>query len=281
MKLLVTGATGFVGQHIVPKLLGHNHEVTVTSRSEEKVSGFDWQKEVRLTVYDIHQPDPAIPQSFTDCDAIIHLAWGDVPNYTSLSHFEENLPADYRFLKALVEAGMHHVLVSGTCYEYGMQTGCLSEDMPAYPCNPYALAKDALRRFLQSLQMVNPFTLQWVRLFYMYGSGQNPRTVLAQLDRAIDGDEPVFNMSGGEQLLDYLSVEEVADRLVTLVEHPEIQGIINCCSGKPISVRRLVERRIAERQANIKLNLGHYPYRDYEPMAFWGNSKKLDQLLQS
>ncbi len=280
MKLLITGATGFIGQHIVPKLLERNHEVTVVSRSAEKVSDLAWHKDVQRAIYDIHQPISDMPEMVAGCDAIIHLAWDGVLNYSSLSHFEENLPADYRFLKASVEAGVGHVLVSGTCYEYGLQTGCLSENMPAYPCNPYGLAKDSLRRFLQSLQVVLPFTLQWVRLFYMYGNGQNPNSLLAKLDRAIDDGEAVFNMSGGEQLLDYLPVEEVAHRLAVLVENPEIQGIINCCSGKPVSVRRMVEKRIAERQASIKLNLGYYPYRDYEPMAFWGNSEKLDKLLK-
>ena len=101
------------------------------------------------------------------------------------------------------------------------------------------------------------------------------------LDRAIDRGDESFNMSGGEQLRDYLPVAEVAARLVTLVEHSDLSGTINICSGTPISVRRLVENRIAERNANITLNLGHYPYPDYEPMEFWGNpSKFLTHLSQ-
>lgn len=279
MKLLVTGATGFIGQHVVPELLERNHEVIVTSRSADKIAGLPWHKNVQSVVWDIHDTNIDVPKKFTECEAVIHLSWLGVPNYTSLAHYEEVLPANYRFLKALVQAGVGHVLVSGTCYEYGMQTGCLSEESPTFPNNPYGLAKDTLRRFLQSLQAETPFILQWARLFYMYGAGQNPNSLLAHLDRAIDEGGPVFNMSGGEQLLDYLPVEEVARRLVRLVEHPELKGIINCCSGKPISVRRMVENRIAERQANIKLNLGHYPYRPYEPMAFWGNSEKIDHIL--
>jgi dTDP-6-deoxy-L-talose 4-dehydrogenase (NAD+) len=66
--------------------------------------------------------------------------------------------------------------------------------------------------------------------------------------------------------------------MALLVDHPECTGIINCCSGKPVAVRRLVEQRIAERGAIISLNLGYFPYPDYEPMAFWGNSKKIDSI---
>jgi nucleoside-diphosphate-sugar epimerase len=79
-------------------------------------------------------------------------------------------------------------------------------------------------------------------------------------------------------LRDYLPVTEVAARLVTILEHADLPGTINVCSGKPISVRRLVELRIAERQSTIQLNLGHYPYPDYEPMAFWGDSSRYDNL---
>jgi dTDP-6-deoxy-L-talose 4-dehydrogenase (NAD+) len=180
----------------------------------------------------------------------------------------------------MVLAGTKHVLVTGTCFEYGMQNGQLSEATVTMPSNPYALAKDTLRKFLQELQKKNAFTLQWVRLFYMFGAGQNPKSILSLLDKAIDNNDAVFNMSGGEQLRDYLPIETVASNIVALIEHPECNGIINCCSGKPISIRQLVENRIAERGANIKLNLGYYPYTDYEPMAFWGSCDKLNSITK-
>ena len=102
-----------------------------------------------------------------------------------------------------------------------------------------------------------------------------------QLDAAIDQGAAIFNMSGGEQLRDYIAIEEAARLLVLILECPKLTGIINCCSGTPISVRRLVENRIAERKASIELNLGYYPYPDYEPMAFWGNRGKLSLCLKS
>ena len=211
---------------------------------------------------------------------LAQLACPGLPKYKELFHFEQNLPAAYRFVKNMVEAGVQHVLVTGTCFEYGMQSGPLSEDLPALPENPYGLAKDTLRKFLQELQKHYPYTLQWVRLFYMYGEGQNPNSLLAQLDCAIDQGRESFNMSGGEQLRDYLPVEEVARRLAVLAETPDINGIINCCSGKPTSVRRLVEERVRERKSSIKLNLGYYPYPDYEPMAFWGDASRLETILE-
>lgn len=279
MKVLVTGATGFVGQHLVPELLARQHTVVAAARSVERAQKMPWYKQVTFIASDIYDPTLDPVRVFGVPDAVVHLAWPGLPNYKDLFHFEKNLPADYAFLKNMILGGVKHVLVTGTCLEYGMQTGALSEEAVTMPTTPYGLAKDILRKFLQALQAKHPFTLQWARLFYMYGPGQNPNSLLAQLDSAIDKKEAVFNMSAGDQVRDYLPVEEVARNLVSILEHPDCSGIINCCSGQPVSVRQLVEQRIAERGANIQLNLGHYPYPDYEPMAFWGDNTKLKKIL--
>jgi len=270
MKVLVTGATGFIGRHVVPSLLKGGHVVIAVARDERKAREFAWFKSVRFVPCDVHRCLDQPFRMFGHPEAAVHLAWPGLPNYGSLFHFEEALPADYRFLKSLVETGLGHLLVTGTCLEYGMQSGALTEDMLTAPVNSYALAKDTLRKSLELLRQQLPFTLQWARLFYMYGQGQHPSSLLAQLDRAIESGERTFNMSGGKQLRDYLPVEDVAKRLVSLLEHPDCNGAINICSGEPISVRSLVERRLAEREGDVQLNLGYYPYPDYEPMAFWG-----------
>jgi len=162
-----------------------------------------------------------------------------------------------------------------------MQYGPLSEEMETRPTTPYGFAKDALRKALQLLQKESPFALQWMRLFYMYGEGQNRNSLLAQLDCAIDERQPVFNMSAGDQLRDYLPIQEVAEKFVLALESPQMDGIVNCCSGKPISVLDLVKQRCDAKASNIKLNRGYYPYPDYEPLAFWGVPSKLTLLRSS
>jgi nucleoside-diphosphate-sugar epimerase len=281
MNVLVTGATGFIGRHVVPKLLERGHSVTANARDETKARSFQWFGSVRFVAGDVHRPLGNPSEAFGQPDAVMHLAWSRLPNYKSLFHYEENLPADYRFLKSLVEAGIGQLLVTGTCLEYGMQHGALNESAMTAPVNSYALAKDTLHKFLQSLRQEQPFILQWARLFYIYGPGQNPNSLLAQLDRAINDGETTFNMSGGDQLRDYLPVEGVAMRLVSLLEHPGCSGAINICSGDPISVRTLVEQHLAKRGAKMQLNLGYHPYPDYEPMAFWGDRQKYSRHCQN
>ena len=276
MKVLVTGASGFLGRHIVPQLLARGHSVVAVARNEAKARSLDWFDNVRFHARDIHQEiiDPA--EQFGYPDALVHLAWPGLPNYNELFHFEENLPADYRFLKELIKGGVRQVLVAGTCFEYGMREGCVTEDMCTQPENSYALAKDTLRRTLRELQRHQTFTLQWTRMFYMYGPGQNPDSLLARLEHAISQRETVFEMSNGEQLRDYLPVEEVARRVVLVAENPAIEGTINICSGKPISIRRLAEEYVARQGANIHLSLGRQAQREYEPVAFWGSSVVFD-----
>lgn len=280
MKVLVTGATGFLGRHVVPILLERGHEIVATSRLIGSAQAFPWFDDVRFTPYDIHSPPSQIPACFFEVDALVHLAWQGLPNYRAPFHHENNLFADYHFLKAIVEHGVRHLLVTGSSSEYGLQNGCLTEDLPTQPVHSYALAKDTLRKFLELLQIQHPFRLQWIRPFYLYGPGQNQNSLLAQLDRAVDCGDKVFNMTGGEQLRDYLAIEEAARLLVLIFEQPELAGIVNCCSGVPISVRRLVENHLAERNARIELNFKCYPYPDYEPMAFWGDRRKLDRFLE-
>lgn len=284
MKILVTGATGFIGQHVVPELLNRKHNVMAVARNDVKIRNFEWHSKVNFINCDIHDIDEKLVQLFSQQDAIIHLAWPGLPNYKDLFHFEHNLNADYQFIKSLIDNGMKQCLITGTCFEYGMQNGSLSESTQTNPMNPYALAKDTLRKFLQLLQKNKPngFILQWVRLFYMYGHGQNENSLLSQLDRAIDNGEKSFDMSGGEQLRDYLPVEEVARRIVNLLENPEFDGIANICHGEPISIKKLVEQHVEKRRVKIQLNMGVYPYPDFEAMAFWGQSeifKKNGELI--
>lgn len=269
MKILVTGATGFVGRHVINELLDKDHEVVCIIRDEKKLALFKWSNKVKTINCDIYENIPDLKEIEMP-DALIHLAWSGLPNYQSLHHLEQNLPGDQRFLRSMVYMGIKNILVTGTCFEFGKQNGALFPDMPTFPDNPYAIAKDTLRKWLQALKEEKKFVLKWVRLFYMYGPGQNPNSILSQLDCAIDNGEPVFNMSGGEQLRDYLPIEKVAQCLVDIVENSGKQGIIHCCSGKPISIRRLVKEHIVKRKGEIKINLGYYPYPENEAMAFWG-----------
>ena len=281
MKILVTGATGFIGGYVVRELINQGYRVVATSKNPEKATAFEWISQVQYIPCDLNVAQENFFQSFRQPDLLIHLAWEGLPNYKDLFHLGKNLFSNYRFLKNMIEHGLKSLAVTGTCFEYGMQSGALSEDMETKPDNPYGLAKDTLRKFLEQLQKKINFEFKWVRLFYMYGKGQSSNSILSQLDKALENGDTSFNMSGGEQLRDYLPIEKVAEYIVKIAMQNKVHGIINCCSGNPISIRKLVENYLKKKQKNIHLNLGYYPYPDYEPMAFWGNDKKLKMALEN
>jgi nucleoside-diphosphate-sugar epimerase len=256
MKIAVTGATGFIGKHVIDVLKKNKEDIITISRQSPADVIMDIANADKMTYHNLGYPD-----------VLIHLAWDGLPNYHSLHHFETELPKQYNFLKQLIDAGLPKLIVTGSCFEYGKQSGGLSINHPIQPNNPYSYAKTALHQQLQFLQKTKSFQLTWTRLFYLYGEGQASSSLYYQLKQAIANGDKHFNMSLGEQLRDFLPVEQAAEKLVelALLNH---QGIVNICSGKPISVRSLVEKWIGSN--DIKLNLGFYPYPDYEPMAYWG-----------
>ncbi|NJC09942.1 NAD-dependent epimerase/dehydratase family protein [Polymorphobacter fuscus] len=270
MKIAVTGASGFVGRHVI-SALASMPDTVVTASSRRRVpvpAGVDH------VAMDLGDADTAF-ERLGSPDVVIHLAWEGLPNYRDRRHFEVELPAQYRFLKALVTAGLPSLVVAGTCYEYGMASGCLKEDFEGQPSNPYGFAKLMLLRQLQFLKVQLPFSLSWARLFYMWGEGQAPSSLYPLLAAAAARGDPTFPMSGGEQLRDYLPVKTVAHQLVALARAGADAGVVNICSGEPVAIRTLVERWIAENGWPITPDLGKYPYPDYEPLAFWGSNKRL------
>lgn len=276
MKIAITGASGFIARHLIP-LLKIEHEVIAIARFENSTAEYPWLDGIEKIALNVTDPQGDVFTLMEKPDKLIHLAWGGLPNYKSTTHLVEGAK-QFLFLKNAIDGGLRDLTVTGTCFEYGMQDGKLSENDITLPSNPYGFAKDSLRKALEFLTSENECTFRWIRLFYMYGEGQNSNSLLAQLDQAIKKGDKVFGMSGGEQLRDYLSIEEVTHNIAFIAMQNNIAGAINCCSGEPISVRRLVENRIKEKSANISLNLGFYPYPAYEPMAFWGDDHKLKQL---
>lgn len=277
MKVAVTGASGFIGRAVVAELSRRGIEMVAAIRPDGNTAG----PGTGTISLDVKDP-PSNAFTRLGCpDVLIHLAWGGLPNYQSLHHIEQELPAHYRFLSGLVDSGLTTLVVAGTCFEYGMQSGPLGENLPSRPGNPYGFAKDALRQQLEFFKAGHPFSLTWPRLFYLYGEGQAETSLLPQICSAVARGEKTFNMSGGEQLRDYLPVDEAAKCLVSLALARRDVGPVNVCSGRPISVRRLVEGWIRKNGWTISLNLGHYPYPDYEPMAFWGERHKLDGILRA
>ncbi len=265
-NVIVTGATGFVGQNLIPLLIKNEYRIIAISRNRNKAKKFKWYKDVNFIEMDIKKNNKKI--ELDDSTGLIHLAWQGLPNYNSKIH-NKNLDFSLQFIESLLSRGLNKILITGTCFEYGMKNGLKKSNMRTFPHNNYGIAKDSLRKHVQKLKKDFSFNFQWARLFYFYGNGQNKNSLLSQLDKAMKKGERKFNMSLGMQVRDYQHVNRVVKQLYNLYSSKK-DGVFNICSGKPITVKDLVKKIIKKNRSNIKLNLGYYQYNDYEPMRFWG-----------
>jgi dTDP-6-deoxy-L-talose 4-dehydrogenase (NAD+) len=268
MKVAITGASGFIGKYVLTELYRHVDSITAVTRRSENL--FFTKGKVSIVEMNLSDPGNNCFDTLGSPDILIHLAWDGLPNYQSLHHFENELPLQYKFLLKMIKGGLKSLFCLGTCFEYGMASGGLSPNILTAPSNPYGFAKDVLRKQLEFTQKSIPFNLTWARLFYIYGDGQSENSLYSQIKKAVINGETVFNMSKGDQIRDFLHVSTVAQSIVNYALFKCASGLINICSGEPISVKSLVEKWIAENNWNIKLNLGYFPYSEFEPMNFWG-----------
>lgn len=281
MKILVTGASGFIGKYVINEIL-HNSsfDIIASSRNISNLKLLYNDSRVQFIEHNIFgkYENENLYEKFFKPDMLIHLAWSNLPNYMMPFHLTENLPADIKFITNLIDNGLKNLTITGTCFEYGLKEGCLDENMECNPINYYALAKDSLRKFIEIYSEEHEVYFKWTRLFYMYGEGQNPNSLFSQLDRAIEEKKAYFNMTGGQQVRDYLHVKEVAQNIVKIALQNDVTGTINICSGNPQKLINVIEEYLNQNKIKIGLNLGFYPYSPLEPMAFWGNNKKLKQI---
>jgi dTDP-6-deoxy-L-talose 4-dehydrogenase (NAD+) len=259
-RVAVTGASGFLGRHVVPELEERDCEVVTLGRSTANEIAFDLQ-------------DGTWPQS--GAQRLVHLAWLGLPAYDDPVHLRQ-VPQHLACLDAALRSGIRHVTIAGTCFEYGMQEGALAEAAAAQPetSNLYAQGKDLLRREAEALCHKAGATLRWGRIFYIYGERRR-RTLYTQLLDAIESGAEVFPLSPGDQVRDFLPVQEAAACLAEIALQDEVLGIINICRGRGITVREFVQSILGERRAALRLDLGYYPYSEFEPFAFWGDPTRM------
>jgi len=281
MKFLVTGANGFIGQYIVSSLLKLSHTVVATGRGENKNFQFQSNSNFKYKRYEMvtEKTSKNLLEYFDFPEAVIHLAWEGLPNYNENFHISKNVPSSFNLLSNLIDNGLNNITIAGTCMEYGNQEGKLNEMISCNPNTSYSIAKNKLRLKLLAFQKEKSFNLKWVRIFYMFGKGQNEKSLFSQLDNAIKLNDKTFKMSKGDQLRDFLPVEVVAKYLISIAEKNDNIGIINCCSGKPIKVIDFVKSYINQQKSLIKINPGFYPYSDIEPKCFWGDNTKLKKIV--
>ena len=272
MKILVTGANGYLGQGIVKQLLDDGHIVVASDLKTDCVDR-------RAIRHDGNIFDCLDPFSFFgEPDVLLHLAWRNGFVHNSDTHFID-LPLHKSFIKKMVESSVRKIAVLGTMHEIGFFEGCADENVPCHPLSNYGKAKNDLRQYIQNICLKNNVSFQWLRGFYIVGNPQNGASIFSKIYYAAKEGIRVFPFTSGTNKCDFLNYEDFCLQVASAVEQDNILGIINICSGVPQTLSERVERFISDNNLDIKLDYGKYPTRPYDSNAIWGDSTKIKTIL--
>lgn len=270
MKILVTGANGYLGRGIVESLLELNHEIhiaDINNRSDLNLKSYNCDI---FSIEDLYN-------FFNQPDVLLHLAWKNGFVHNDISHLEE-LPKHIKFLNNFIHHGNTRIAVMGTMHEIGFFEGEVNEKTPCFPMNNYGIAKNALRDYLYKESKSREFLFQWLRAFYIVDNNINGSSVFSKLARQAQNDEAEFPLNSGKNLYDFVDYKQFCTDVVNVITQDEINGIINICSGEPLRLSERVEKFVLENNYNVRLEYGKYPDRIYDSKAIWGNNNKLTKI---
>lgn len=256
-RILITGASGFVGKHVLRHIARQNVGLTLVLRNADCAKYFQYPciDSVLITKNLFSETAEWWENALQGIDTVIHLAWYAEPGiYLSSPNNLDCLMGTLNMAKGASYAGVTKFVGIGTCFEYEMSSKHLSIDAPLSPKTLYAATKAATFLSLSQYFADHNVAFAWCRIFYLFGEGEDERRLVAYVRSQILKGEAA-NLSDGDQIRDYLNVSVAAEYIVRIALGGQY-GAINICSGLPISVRRLVEEIAAEYDALDMLNFG-------------------------
>lgn len=274
MKILVTGANGYIGSHVVSALLDKGCGVVACDIETNNID-----KRAQTLKMNLFSKDYSnIYTRMGKPDACVHLAWrnGFVHNADTQMG---DLSAHYKFLLALMEQGLKHITVMSSMHEVGYWEGKIDENTPCNPLSQYGIAKNALRQSLTLYCKQNNITFQWLRGFYILGDDAKNHSIFTKICQAAKEGKKTFPFTSGKTKYDFLHIDELAQQISSVVMQDKINGIINCCSGEPISLAEQVEKFIKEHGFEIKLEYGAFPDRPYDSPIIFGDNQKIREVM--
>lgn len=265
MRVVVTGATGFLGRRVIDRLVGH--DVLCLTRDVARVAPAPGRAAAQV---DLRQPSSwtGVVAAFQP-ECAVHLAWDGLPDY-SLDRCRLNVDVSLRLWDHLSAVGVRRVVAAGSCWEYGDVVGAAVETQPPGPLSTFAAAKRGLQMMLEALARERGFDWAWARVFFSYGAGQRDASLIPTLYQAYaEGREPVLRAPGAAQ--DFVHADDVAEALVALA-HADASGCFNVGSGRLTSVGTV---------ANIVARLCGRPATSPEPAAVRGLSAEPRHMIEA
>lgn len=262
MRVLVTGASGFVGQATVDALIARGADVHAVSRQRpETAGGAIWHEADLLNHRAVESVVAAVRP-----DAVLHLAW--YAEHGAFWNAPQNLDwvsASLVLARASAEAGSKRFVGIGTCFEYGdaNDSVCSETGTPARPADLYSVAKDACRRMIAAFAAEAGFSFAWARLFFLYGPGEDERRLVPSLARSLAAGESA-DCSSGLVVRDFMDVRDAGEALAAVVLS-DLMGAINIGSGEATSVAEVAEKLGVLSNRPHLVQIGALPDRPNEP----------------
>jgi dTDP-6-deoxy-L-talose 4-dehydrogenase (NAD+) len=272
MKILVTGANGYLGQGIVKRILDKGIDVVATDFKTNYVD--DRANKVDCDLFTVVNPF----EFFAEPNVLLHLAWKDGFQHYSDSHIDD-LQQHYHFIKRMLASGLKQVAIMGTMHEIGFFEGCVKEDTPCFPITPYGISKNALRQSSQQIVRQNGGIFQWLRGYYIVGNSQFGCSVFSKITAAVGEGKREFPFTLGQNQYDFIDYNVFCEQVAAVVCQEKVTGIIEICSGRPEKLSHRMERFILNNNYNIKLMYGEFPDRPYDSKAIWGDSSKIETIM--
>lgn len=274
MKVLVTGANGYIGRHVIKVLLDRHVEVIACDITTTEVD--KRAERMSLNLFDLSVED--VYSFLGTPDVCLHMAWRNGFVHNAPTQMGD-LSAHYRFLTGLIDGGLPQLAVMGTMHEVGYWNGAIDEHTPCNPISLYGIAKDALRRSMIQYTQQKGCILQWLRCYYVVGGDKKNHSIFCKLLEAAEEGKRTFPFTSGKNKYDFITVDDLAQMIAAVIMQRNITGIINCCTGKPVSLGERVEQFIKECNLRIELEYGAFPERPYDSPCVYGDTSKISQII--
>lgn len=274
MDVVVTGAGGYVGPHVVTALINRGHTVRAVVRN--RVAGAIDDR-AQIIEADLLSPNFRWASIGSTPDAVVHLAWKDGFVHNSPAHMDQ-LSGHFRLLVDAAAAGVGRIVALGTMHEVGYWEGAVDGSTPTNPLSLYGVAKDALRRALP-IGLPDGTSLAWLRCFYIYGDDRRNSSVFTRILEAADAGKTEFPFTSGKNQYDFIHVADLGEQIAAVTEAWDVVGIVNCATGTPLTLAEKAEQFITENELDIRLQYGAYPDRPYDSPGTWGDAGIITAIM--
>jgi len=272
-KILVTGATGFVGVNFLNKLFKKkNIQINIVVKKNKKNFFIKNKKKINkiYTTKDFFNENYSFYKKITnDIDFVFHLAWFAKPGkYLDSKKNFDCLKGTLNFAEACEENKIKKFVGIGTCFEYDTKDGYLSVKTALKPSSIYAASKAATYFLLSNFFFKNKISFLWCRLFYVYGNGESNKKLISTLHNSLQNNR-IVKLTNGNHIRDFINIK---DAVVDIMNYSfsKKTGSINICSGKPTSIREIATKIANIYKKKHLLKFGYKKKNLYDPPCIVG-----------